>query len=315
MNYSKEKMIRVSKLYYEKDYNQQEVSDLMDMSRQTVGRILEAARENGIVQINVQDLNKKHYKELEQYIAEKFKLDQVIVEQIYDYSSESIRKALGSRGAEFLVNKIKKGQTLACSWGRTLLEVVNAMEFVEKGVDVVQFNGALEQIYLDINSSELARIMADKLGGNSYHLHAPGIVDSKKIRDHILDDGSIKSVLNKAKNADLAAIGIGAIKDSPLYTQDYIDKEHLEELKDKGVIGDLCLRMFDSDGKFVKTSLDDRIVGVTMEELNQIDYVVGIAGGENKVEAIKAVLQGDYLDVLITDSYTASLLKDQIDIL
>ena len=45
--------------------------------------------------------------------------------------------------------------------------------------------------------------------------------------------------------------------------------------------------------------------------MKKLDNVIGVAGGESKENAILAVLQGGYLDVLITDEDTAAHLLDK----
>lgn len=312
MSYSRNEMIKIAKLYYEQNYTQNDIANMFNISRQTVGRILNAAQKKGIVQIKVIDENKEYYQYLENFLKDRFNLKEVIIKPVYDPDPASIRRALGEAGGNFLLNKLEEGQTLGVSWGRTLLEVVKAIKPLSKKVDVVQLNGALEQVYLEFNSNELASIIAEKLQGNHYYLHAPGIVDSVKIRDSLLEDRSIKFSLDKARSADIAALGIGSIKDSPLYSLSCIREKDIKEIEEKGGVGDLCLRIIEREGNPVETALDKRIIGLTLDDLKNIDCVVGIAGGEKKVDVILATLKGHYLDVLITDSITADKIHDLI---
>jgi len=58
-----------------------------------------------------------------------------------------------------------------------------------------------------------------------------------------------------------------------------------------------------------------RVVGVSLSRLREMaktegKWVIAVAGGEEKVEAIRAALKGGYFNVLITDSFVAhELLK------
>ena len=45
--------------------------------------------------------------------------------------------------------------------------------------------------------------------------------------------------------------------------------EELEELKARGAVGDLNLRYFDSSGKAIASDLDDRVVGLSLEDFRQ----------------------------------------------
>jgi len=53
------------------------------------------------------------------------------------------------------------------------------------------------------------------------------------------------------------------------------------------------------------------VIGISIEGLKQIDTVVGIAGGDEKVNVIKGALNGQLIDVLITDNHTAKYLVDR----
>jgi DNA-binding transcriptional regulator LsrR (DeoR family) len=65
----------------------------------------------------------------------------------------------------------------------------------------------------------------------------------------------------------------------------------------------------------VKTPLDDRVIGISLEELAKVDRVIGLAGGKSKTEAIAGALRTGVLSVLITDKFTAErLLEEPIEV-
>jgi len=73
----------------------------------------------------------------------------------------------------------------------------------------------------------------------------------------------------------------------------------------KGAVGDISGRFFDIAGNPVVTELDERILALSLGDLQTISPVVAAAGGDDKVEAILGALWGGYLDVLIVDEETA----------
>jgi DNA-binding transcriptional regulator LsrR (DeoR family) len=82
----------------------------------------------------------------------------------------------------------------------------------------------------------------------------------------------------------------------------------LAALGEQGAVGDICLRFYDADGARVESDVDRRVIGVTLEQLKNVDRCVGIAGGERKFDAIRGALKGGWINVLITDSATAERL-------
>ena len=47
------------------------------------------------------------------------------------------------------------------------------------------------------------------------------------------------------------------------------------------------------------------MISITLEELKSTPRVIGVAGGERKIEAIRACLTGKLVNVLVTDKFTA----------
>jgi DNA-binding transcriptional regulator LsrR (DeoR family) len=76
-------------------------------------------------------------------------------------------------------------------------------------------------------------------------------------------------------------------------------------------VGHIALRFFDAQGSLVRTSLDDRTLSITAEQLQKTKRVVAVAGGPSKVNAIRAALRGGFIDVLITDQVTGAALTDR----
>src|SRR5699024_11356353 len=78
-----------------------------------------------------------------------------------------------------------------------------------------------------------------------------------------------------------------------------------------GAVGDVCLQFFGADGELVPSDLHERVLGISAETLRAIPRKIGVAGGPRKFEAIRAAALGGWIDVLITDSYTARRLVDK----
>ncbi len=84
----------------------------------------------------------------------------------------------------------------------------------------------------------------------------------------------------------------------------------LDGLLRKGAVGDIALRYYDAQGECIESEINDRIIGMSLEQIKQVPKVVGISGGPDKVSAIRAALRGEIVNVLITDSVTAEALLE-----
>jgi DNA-binding transcriptional regulator LsrR (DeoR family) len=69
-------------------------------------------------------------------------------------------------------------------------------------------------------------------------------------------------------------------------------------------VGDVLSHFINDRGEPVSSDLEARTISTSLDTLKQLENVIGVAAGRNKVGAIRAALRGGYLDVLITDEET-----------
>ena len=86
----------------------------------------------------------------------------------------------------------------------------------------------------------------------------------------------------------------------------YFTDEQFEQARRAGAVGQVCLRFIDADGAWVRTPLDDLVVGVTVDQLRRVRYRWAAAGGKEKYAVIRAALVGRWIDRLVTDTVTAT---------
>lgn len=70
-------------------------------------------------------------------------------------------------------------------------------------------------------------------------------------------------------------------------------------------MGDVFSHFYDIDGKIAYSSLRGRTFGMPVDILFNVPYIVGVAGGKLKSEAILGALRGKYINILITDDHAA----------
>ena len=81
----------------------------------------------------------------------------------------------------------------------------------------------------------------------------------------------------------------------------FIDYHELEALKQKGAVGDILGQFYTIDGTILDTPLHRRTVAVPLENIQKMHNVIGVAGGEEKADAILGALRGHFINILITD--------------
>lgn len=310
-------LVKVARLYYESNLTQARIAQRMRLSRQKVQRLLDSAKEKGVVRIVVEPLQGVHA-ELERALEERYGLAEAVIVETSNYNDQSVvARETGVGAADYLLRVVRPKDRIVLSWGGTLLGMVNGLRRHPHrelhGVLVVQGLGGVVDPSRDTHSSELTRRLAHFLGGRALLLPAPGVAGNRAARNAFQRESHVTAALEAARAADIAFVGIGAPRqDSLLVREGSIVKwEELEELKARGAVGDLNLRYFDRVGKAIASDLDDRVVGLDLEGFRRIVRVIGIAGGAAKLDAIRGALAGRLVHVLVTDHITAQRLLEQ----
>ncbi len=306
-------LYRVAKAYYDDGLTQQQIAERFGLSRVKVSRLLRAAREERVVQITIAPPQESNA-EIERRLEDKYGLKEALVVTCSGDDTHTIVGELGPVAAACLARGLQGNEVVALSWGTAVLSVVSALPALDlPDVRVVQLLGGLGELEAETHGAELARRMAQTLGAKPRLIHAPGIVKDKVVRDALVMDPQVADTLDLAGQADVALVGIGALEPgSTLLTGgNTLTDAEVGDLKAHGVVGDIALQFFDQDGHTVSHPINDRIIGTDIEKIRRIRRVIGVAGGVEKIRAIRAALRGGFVNVLVTDDQTAARLLDE----
>lgn len=138
------------------------------------------------------------------------------------------------------------------------------------------------------------------------------MVKDAAIAAALVADNQLATTLELAARADLALLGVGAVRmgHSGLILREHEDAETTEDLRRAGAVAHICGHHLAADGEHLRTGLCPRTVSVQPERLREIPLAIGVAWGEDKVDALAAAMTGGFLSALVTDLATAiSLLK------
>jgi DNA-binding transcriptional regulator LsrR (DeoR family) len=304
-------LYKIAVLYYQDGLTQKQIGKRFGLSRIKVSRLLRQAREKKVVQIHITPADGP-LAELERAIDAKYNLDEVIATTPPEYSRSAIIKSLAPVAVEGIMRSIQGKEVIAITWGSSLNAMVDALPPANyPNIRVVQCLGGLSSPDAEVNGVDIVRRLAQSLGARPLLLSAPGLVANKDVRDALLMDTQISKILSIASKADIAVVGIGVYNSESVILQNNIlSNAEMERLKAKGAVGDIGMRFFNCWGEKIEDEIDERIIGLDLEHYKRIKRVIGVAGGEDKVEAIRAALHGKLIDVLVTDDKTAQYLLD-----
>lgn len=298
-------------MYYEQNMTQQQISNILEISRMTVSRMLQKAREEGVVDIKVN--YDGSYIELEDDIKDKYSLKEVIITP-FD-QGESLKQILAEATASILIRILKPNDIVGVGWGSTLAYIPNSVDKdVKVGITFVPLIGGYGQTKIEIHANQIASNLASAFSGKSYLMHAPAMVDSLELKNALLTDNNISSVLQIGEKSNIAIIGIGSpfSPESTMFESGYFRNEDIEELRrDRAECDIVSCTYLDNKGNECGLELIRRTIGITAAALKGIPLVIGVAGGAEKCLAIKLALKAGYLTGLVTDVKTAKFLLNE----
>lgn len=306
---------KVAHMYYQLGLKQTIIARQLDISQATVSRLLRQAVKTGIVQITV-TMPVGVYADLEAALCEKYGLKAALVVDCDKPDDETwLQRHIGSTAAHYVRTTLGQSETVGLSsWSSTLLAMVNAMPPLKKATQaqVVQILGGVGNPSAEIYAARLTERFARLVGGTPIYLPAPGVLQSAEMRAALMRDQFVQQAVHCFEQVSLALVGIGSVEPSRLLASsgNVFSAAELTALKQAGAVGDICLRFFDADGKPVANSSNDRVMGMSLEQLKNTRRSVGIAGGQRKIPAIRGALHGGWINVLITDRFTAAGLLD-----
>ena len=304
---------KVARLYYDRGVRQADIAQQLDLSQATISRLLKRAEEERIVRITV-SVPHGAYTELEEELQAAYGLKEaIVVESVEDEGQ--IQRDLGGAAAYYVETTLKNGEVIGISsWSSTLLAMVDAMHPLPRSISaqVVQILGSVGNPAAETHAAHLTRRMASLTRGEATFLPTPGVTGSAEAARIYIEDPFVRPAIAQFEHVTLALVGIGTVEPSKLLTSsgNIFNAEELDLLRRHGGVGDICLRFFDQDGVPVLTPLNDRVIGMRLEQLQKVARSVGIAGGQRKLHAIRGALAGRWINVLITDRRTAEALVE-----
>jgi DNA-binding transcriptional regulator LsrR (DeoR family) len=305
-----ELILRVARMYYEKNQSQDQVARVLGTSRSNVSRMLSDAKRLGYVQIKIVTPVTRH-DTLSDQLHKALNIRDVQV--VGSDRSETTMTSVGRAAAAALTRALKPNCTIAISWGRSVeATIVEVQSESLTGLKVTQLMGGLSSIATSISGEELGRILAQNLHAQFLPLLAPAVVSNLRSRNTLLSEDSISQVLEISRHADIALVGIGSHGSSSseeVLRQFRLTKAEHDRVA-KVYAGDVSARFYDSSGRAVSSEMDNRVVGLTLDEIANIPHVIGIAAGSEKALGVLGASRAGLVDTLVIDvACAAEVLK------
>lgn len=309
-------LVKVAHMYHQRGLNQPQIAAQLNVSQARVSRLLKRAEEEGIVRTTVH-VPEGVFTDIEDALEQRYGVRAVVVVDAGPARDDDVIVALSGAAASYLEVVVPGCEVIGISsWSETLLAAVEAMHPLPKGATqyVVQVLGGLGRPGSQVQATRLTEGLAELAHARPVFLLGPGIVGSPGARQALVRDPHFGDVAAFWDRLSLVLVGIGSLATpSRLLREsgDVFGEEDRDTLRKLGAVGDVCLHFFDEDGKPVHSALDQRVLGIGIDQLRKAPRAVAVAGGSKKFTAIRAALRGHWIDTLITDVGVAQRLLEE----
>jgi DNA-binding transcriptional regulator LsrR (DeoR family) len=303
---------RIAQMYYVEGLKQSDIAERLHVSQTTISRLIRKAREDDVVRITI-NAPGGTYLEFEDHLRQAFGLAEVVVADCGEDREEQILTRIGEAAAHYVETTLERDEIIGISsWSESLLRMVDNIHPMKPPAaeKVVQILGGMGNPSVQAHATNLTMRLAKLTRATPLLLSTQGVAASADARNVLVSDPFVRETMNQYARTTMALVGIGAVEPSKLLADsgNVFTGAELRELGNLGAVGDICLHFFDKDGRAIRSSLEERVIAISLEQLHGVRRVVAVAGGERKVAALLGSMRGSLIDVLITDRFTAEKL-------
>lgn len=295
----------IARSFYVEGRSKVEIAERLGVSRFKVARILEEARELGLVKVSI-ELPSAIDAGASAALKEHLGLRVVVLSP---QVSDAVRNHLGRLGAALLSERVTAEDVLGLTCSRSVASVASALTSLAP-CDVIQLTGTLAGPDGEPGSVESVRRAAAVGGGRQFPLYAPMVLTDAETTRALSHQDAIRRVLDLAPTVTIAVVSIGGWSPGASTVWDVASDAEREHAVNAGGVGEIGGRLFDARGQAVVTDLDERVLGVVLEDLRTIPEVVALAHGADRAEAVRAAVTGRLLSALVCDHALARALLE-----
>lgn len=304
--------LRAAQLYYFQDLTMDAIGDELKVSRSSVSRLLQMARDRGIVEVKIHTPEDAPRRMANQ-IQATFGVNAHLVPVAESASPIDRLERVALTAARMLSTFFFSGMTMGVAWGSTTAAVSrNLVARPLKAARVVQLNGAGNTFTTGVTySGEILRRFGEAFGATVEQFPVPAFFDDPAAKETLWRERSTKRILDIQASMDVVLFGLGvnhAEVPSQVYSAGYLNNEDLKSLDANGIVGDIATVFYRADGSSNDIDLNRRSTGPSLDVIRSVPRKICVVSGNSRIPSLRGALAGKYISDLIMDEGTAEAL-------
>ncbi len=305
-------LVRVATMYYKEDMKQSDIAKQLGFSRQLVSKYLIDARNNGIVDININS-SSAYSVQLEIKLQKVFGLKRAAVLDTSYLKDQEVEKLIIQMAISAFKKDIAKAKKIGVSWGKILRRLTDEYPYVNQpDTTIIPLIGGMGSEQVEVHSNQIAYDLSRKMRAKCKYLYVPALVESKETKRNLVENNTVKDVLEDGKNVDFAIVGVATpfSKNNTMTKIGYINQEDIADLAKVDVVGDINSRFFDDSGNEVSCRINENVIGIDLQDIRNIERVCAICFEEEKKDVLYTAIDSKIINcVAVTDELAEYLLS------
>ncbi|MGV9802246.1 sugar-binding transcriptional regulator [Mycobacterium sp. NPDC003449] len=308
--------LRVAQRYYLHGATMDVIARQMGTSRSTVSRLLQYARDSGLVEIRVLPPDSRAHP-LEQSLAESFGVRAHVAHVPSTATTVERLERTAVEAARLLHSIFESDMIIAISWG-TMVNAISECLIAKPTTNCqfVQLNGmGFSRTTGGHYANSIMARFGEAFSGYVRQFPVPVFFDRAEIKVGLLEERSIKGIISLQHSADVVLFNVGTVTagmpSSPYLNGYFLDDVDFAALAADGAIGDIATSYLRQDGSHSGIRLNARTSGPDLDKLRMVKHRICAVSGDHKIDALDAALAGGYITELVIDELTAGLLLER----
>src|ERR1700746_1968489 len=302
---------RVAREYYLEGVSKVDIAEQLGISRFRVARLLDSAREAGMVRLEVGLPRGSLDTGLSAELCSACGLRHAFAFNVPDEDELALRRRLGEAAGEVLIDIITPADVGGISCARPLSGLAAALPRMPP-CPIVQLTGAVPppdgRDLLD-----LVRGVARIGGGPAHVFYAPMILDDPQTAAAIRRQGDIAEAFALLPSVTIAVVAIGVWAPGLSTIYDAVTPAERDALAELGGRAEAAGVFIAEDGRPVATLLESRMIVPPAPVLERIPFVLAVVWGVAKSPAVCAAIRGGLVHGLVTHTSLARALLSLAD--